>query len=70
MIEPGGEITFDLEFGYNINDNFNVTGGVQNIFDALPDENEFAGIAGSLFPATAPFGFSGGQWYLRANYDF
>ncbi len=70
VIEPGGEITFDLEFGYNINDNFNVTGGVQNIFDALPDENEFAGIAGSLFPATAPFGFSGGQWYLRANYDF
>ena len=43
---------------------------VQNLFDAFPDENEFAGVAGSLFPATAPFGFSGGQYYLRANYEF
>jgi len=37
IIDPGGEITFDV---------------------------------GSRFPTTAPFGFSGGQWYLRANYNF
>jgi len=69
IIEPGGEITFDVEFGYSIGDKIDIIGGVSNIFDALPDENEFAGVAGSRFPATAPFGFSGGQWYLRANYS-
>jgi len=47
-----------------------VVAGIQNVFDALPDENEFSGIAGSAFPTTAPFGFNGGQWYLRANYNF
>jgi len=70
LIEPGGEITVDVEFGYTVGEKLDLIAGVQNIFDALPDENEFAGVAGSLFPATAPFGFSGGQWYLRAKYDF
>ena len=69
-IEPGGEVTFDVEFGYTFNEKFNIIGGIQNIFDSFPDENEFAGVAGSQFPATAPFGFSGGQYYLRANYEF
>ncbi len=70
LIEPGGEITFDVEFGYTFADKIDVVAGVANIFDALPDENIFAGVAGSQFPATAPFGFNGGQWYLRANYNF
>ena len=69
-IEPGSEITVDVEFGYNVNDNIELVAGVANLFDAFPDENEFSGIAGSLYPATAPFGFSGGQYYLRAKYDF
>jgi len=70
IIDPGGEITFDVEFGYTVNDKFDLIAGVQNIFDALPDENPESGVAGSRFPTTAPFGFSGGQWYLRANYNF
>ena len=70
IIEPGGEITFDVEFGYTFGQKLDLIFGVQNIFDALPDENEFSGVAGSQFPATAPFGFTGGQWYARAKYDF
>lgn len=70
LIEPGGEVTFDVEVGYIINDQFDVVAGVQNVFDNLPDTNEFSGVAGSEFPTTAPFGFNGGQWYLRANYNF
>lgn len=69
-IEPGAEITVDVEYGYSFNDSIELVGGVANLFDSLPDENEFSGIAGSRFPATAPFGFSGGQYYLRAKYDF
>jgi len=70
IIEPGGEITIDVEFGYSVNDQLDVVAGVSNLFDALPDENPESGVAGSRFPTTAPFGFSGGQWYLRANYNF
>jgi len=69
-IEAGSEVTIDVEFGYNFNDNTEVVVGVANLFDALPAENEFRGIVGSQFPATAPFGFSGGQYYVRAKYDF
>jgi len=69
-IEPGSEITVDVEYGYNFNDNIELVAGVANLFDSLPDENAFSGVAGSRFPATAPFGFSGGQYYLRAKYDF
>ena len=69
-IEPDGEITFDIEFGYTFNEQFDIIVGAANVFDTFPDENEFAGVAGSRFPATAPFGFSGGQYYARARYDF
>ncbi len=69
-IEASSEITVDVEFGYNFNEKLEIVGGVANLFDAFPDENEFQGIVGSLYPATAPFGFSGGQYYLRAKYDF
>lgn len=70
LIFPGSEITIDAEFGYNFNEKFDVIVGAANIFDSFPDENEFAGVAGSRYPATAPFGFTGGQWYVRGRYDF
>ena len=69
-IEASSEITVDVELGYNFSDSLEIVGGVANLFDALPDENEFQGIVGSRYPATAPFGFSGGQYYVRAKYDF
>ncbi len=69
-IEASSEITVDVEFGYNVNDNIEIIAGVANLFDSFPDENEFQGIVGSRYPATAPFGFSGGQYYFRAKYDF
>jgi len=70
LIEPGGEITFDVEVAYTFADKVDIVVGAANILDNLPDENEFSGVAGSRFPATAPFGFVGGQWYVRANYKF
>ncbi len=69
-IEASSEITVDVEYGYNFSDQIELVAGVANLFDAFPDENEFQGIVGSRYPATAPFGFSGGQYYLRAKYDF
>ncbi len=70
-IDASSEITVDVELGYNFSDSLEVIGGVANLFDSFPDENPFgASVAGSRYPATAPFGFSGGQYYLRAKYDF
>lgn len=69
-IEASSEFTVDVEFGYNFSENFEVIAGVANLLDSVPDENEFQGIVGSRYPATAPFGFAGGQYYLRAKYDF
>ncbi|MBT8116010.1 MAG: TonB-dependent receptor, partial [Arenicella sp.] len=70
IINPGAEFTFDAEFGYTFNEKYDIIVGAANIFDSFPDTNQFAGIAGSLYPATAPFGFSGGQYYIRGRYDF
>lgn len=69
-IDASSEITVDVEYGYNVNDKIEIVAGVANLFDSLPDENEFQGIVGSRYPATAPFGYSGGQYYVRAKYDF
>lgn len=69
-IEASGEVTFDLEFGYHFLENAELVLGVANLFDNVPGENPHAGIAGSLYPATAPFGYNGGQYYVRAKYDF
>ena len=69
-INASSEITVDVEYGYNVNDKIEVVAGVANLFDAFPDENEFRGIVGARYPTTAPFGFAGGQYYVRAKYDF
>lgn len=69
-IDASGEITFDVEFGYTHGENLDFIFGVQNLFDSFPDENPWAGIVGSRYPATAPFGFAGGQYYLRAKYTY
>ena len=69
-IEAGSEFTVDTEFGYAINENVDVVVGAANVFDEYPDENPYVGVAGSKYPATAPFGYNGGQYYLRAIYSY
>ena len=44
--------------------------GAQNVFDSYPDVNPHAGNAGSLYPATAPAGYSGGLYYVKVRADF
>ncbi|HCK84885.1 MAG TPA: TonB-dependent receptor [Hyphomonadaceae bacterium] len=68
---PGdAQITFDFELGYDVTENATIALGAQNAFDSFPDENPFAGIAGSKYPATAPAGFLGGFYYVRARTSF
>ena len=53
--------------------------GAANIFDNTPDSlanipldgfSSVGAVAGAEFPSTAQFGFNGGQWYVRARYNF
>nr|WP_258405598.1 TonB-dependent receptor [Shewanella zhangzhouensis] len=69
-IHNGSTVTFDAEVGYDFNDNWSLAVGAQNLFDTYPDENPWAGIAGAAYPVTSPYGFNGGYYYARLNYNF
>jgi len=66
----GAEILVDAELAYQVNDNIEVIGGLANVFDAYPEKNPGAGDLGQLYSEASPFGFNGGQWYLRARMSF
>ncbi len=71
-VDLGGEITFDIEVGYEISEGFELIAGAANVTNNFPDElpADIAGVAGARFPSTAPFGFNGGQYYFQARYSF
>ena len=60
----------DAEVGYQVNDGIEVMFGLANMFDTYPDKNPGAGDLGQLYSEASPFGFNGGQWYLRARMTF
>ena len=69
-IDGDAEITFDAEIGYEVVDGLELSLGGVNIFDSYPDDNPFSGVVGAKYPVTAPNGFRGGSYYLRARYDW
>ena len=79
-IDLGSELNFDAEVTYSLPalEGAEISVGAANIFDNTPDEladiplgsGSVGGAAGAQFPSTAPFGFNGGQWYVRARYNF
>ena len=72
-IDLGGEVNFDAEVTYSFLEGAEISVGAANILDNTPDTLESLGVAGVVggeFPSTAPFGFNGGQWYVRARYSF
>lgn len=69
-IDVGSQITFDAEIGYQFNDRFKIIAGALNVFNSFPDDNPFATILGAKYPVTAPGGFNGGSWYVKAKIDF
>ena len=68
-IEPGGEVTVDVQGGYDLTDSWQLIAGAANVFDNFPDEHRYATVVGSRYPTTAPFGFSGGQYYVKVRYE-
>ena len=68
--EQGAEVNVDAEFGYFLNDQIELIIGANNVFDNFPDENPNAASLGQLYPESAPGGFNGGSYYLKARYTW
>ncbi len=64
------EINIDAEFGYYLNDRVELIIGANNVFDNYPTENPNAASLGQLYPESAPAGFNGGSYYLKARYTW
>jgi iron complex outermembrane recepter protein len=66
----------DLELGWDITENWNVTLGGSNVFDEYPDKIKAGGqyanrvSVGLPYPRRTVTGYEGGSWYLRASYNF
>jgi len=71
--EFGSEWLFDLSATVSfMEDKLHVTVGGNNVFDNYPDRetNSTLTFLGAKYPLSSPFGFNGGEWYVRATYEF
>jgi iron complex outermembrane receptor protein len=71
--EFSSEWLFDLSVTFNfLDDMAHVTVGGNNIFDNYPDRetNSTLNFLGVKYPVSSPFGFNGGEWYVRVTYQF
>ena len=74
------EWTVDASVNYQFTDNFNVSAGVQNLFDteALKIEGSAGAkgegvpgnVLGGIYYETSPYGIEGAFWYVSAGYNF
>jgi iron complex outermembrane recepter protein len=63
-------VTVDAEIGWKFASGLYLNVGAQNLFDKVPDDNPWAGIAGAQYPVHAPYGFNGGFYYARVGWKF
>ena len=66
-IDVGGEINLDAEAGYQITESLELIGGAANLLNDFPMRHQYERTAGSKYPTTAPFGLSGGQYYVKVR---
>ena len=74
------EWTVDASVNYQLTDNFNVTAGVQNLFDTealkidgsagAKGEGVPGNVVGGIYYETSPYGIEGAFWYVSAGYNF
>lgn len=70
----GATLYFDMELGYQFNENLRIVAGAANIFDTYVDEigppNANRLSVGLQYPRRSAANYEGGSWYLRASYRF
>lgn len=65
-----GKSIVDVEVAYTWNERTTIVLGAQNLLDEVPDENPNAAAGvGNKYSQFTPFGFNGGFWYLRLNWQ-
>ena len=69
-IYGGSAVTVDAEIGWRFVSGLYVSVGAQNLFDKVPDDNPWGGVAGAQYPVHAPYGFNGGFYYARVGWKF
>jgi iron complex outermembrane receptor protein len=68
----GQTIYFDMELGWQVNDNWRLAAGAVNVFDEYvdkvgpPNANRLS--VGLEYPRRSAANYEGGQWYLRGTY--
>jgi iron complex outermembrane receptor protein len=68
----GQTIYFDMELGWQVNDNWRLAAGAVNVFDSYidkvgpPNANRLS--VGLEYPRRSAANYEGGQWYLRGTY--
>ncbi len=65
-----GRFIVDAEFAMDLPNNAAVTFGVQNLLNTYPAESPTALNVGAQYPESTPFGFNGGYYYVRLNYNW
>jgi iron complex outermembrane recepter protein len=68
----GSEILIDAEVQVQVTDQVEIAFGGENVFDEYPDDetNSTLRFLGATRPISSPFGFNGGQWYVRLRAEF
>ena len=71
-VSYGSEILVDIEAALQLNDNFRIAIGGENVFDTYPGEDGHfvSGLLGIQYSLTSPFGFNGAFWYGRLVAEF
>lgn len=69
-IYEGSAWTVDAEVGWKFASGLYFNIGAQNLFDEVPDENPWSGVAGARYAVHAPYGFNGGFYYARVGFEF
>ena len=66
---PDPKFLVDLEASFDISDSVTLLAGAQNAFDQYPQRNPAGEVAGLIYAEGSPFGFNGGFYYLRAQWQ-
>ncbi|CAN7606166.1 TonB-dependent receptor [Phenylobacterium sp. LjRoot225] len=68
----GAKWITDLEASYRLNKSLSVAVGANNLFNVYPSANGVfnAAIGSGQYPGISPFGFTGGSYYARLQWDF
>lgn len=62
----------DLELSYRVSDAFTLYAGANNIFNTYPQQISPPGPTdgSNMYNTLAPFGFTGGSWFVRGTYKW